>query len=116
MADRMGGLDPTEIVQAASAMKDQVSEFVAQASERLELDRRIRENPWAVLGVAAGAGFLLGGGLWPALRPMVKAATRAALSPSNLLAVAAAFGAMKAASGGDEESENGADVSTPTSH
>jgi len=113
MADKIGSMDPREIAEAVSAVKDQVVEAVQQASERLELDRRMNENPWMVLGIAAGAGFLLGGGLWPALRPLVKAAGRTALSPSNLLAIAAAMGAMRAAGGGDEDA---AEPTTPTSH
>jgi hypothetical protein len=116
MAERFGAFDPGEVAQAVSSLKDQVVEAAQQASERLELERRMRENPWVVLGVAAGAGFLLGGGLWPALRPVVKAAGRAAMSPSNLLAIAAAFGAMKAAQGQDE-AEAGADTeASTTSH
>jgi hypothetical protein len=62
----------------------------------------------AVLGVAAAAGFVLGGGLWPVLRPFVKAATRAALSPANLLAVGAAVGALRAAGTGEPMPETGA--------
>jgi hypothetical protein len=113
-ADGFGAVDPQEIAQAISAVKDQVWEAVQQASERLEIERRMRENPWMVLGVAAGAGFLLGGGLWPALRPFVKAAARTALSPSNLLAVAAAVGALKAAQG--EGREPAMEPPTTTSH
>jgi hypothetical protein len=114
MADRIGSMDPGEIAEAVSAVKDQVVEAVQQASERLELDRRMNESPWMVLGIAAGAGFLMGGGLWPALRPLVKAAGRAALSPSNLLAIGAAIGAMCAAGGGEEAAE--AEPAAPTSH
>lgn len=116
MADRTGAgaLDPGEILEAATTIKEQVTDAVQRASERLEVERRLQENPWMVLGIAAGAGFLLGGGLWPALRPLVKVAGRAALSPSNLLAVAAALGALRAtgADGEDLPDEAGA----PTSH
>ncbi len=114
MAERMGSMDPGEIVQAASAIKDQVADAIQQASERFEVERRMRENPWIVLGIAAGAGFILGGGLWPAMRPLVRAAARTAMSPSNLLAIAAAVGALRATAGEDEEL--GADVTGPTSH
>ena len=112
MTERMGSIDPGEIVQAASAIKDQVADAIQQASERLELERRMRENPWVVLGIAAGAGFVLGGGLWPAIRPLVRAAARTALSPSNLLAAAAAVGALRVTGGGAEDS----DVPSPMSH
>jgi hypothetical protein len=114
MAERIGSLDPSELVQAASAMKDQVAEAVQQASERLEVERRMKESPWVVLGIAAGAGFVLGGGLWPALRPLVKAAGRTALSPSNLLAIAAAFGAMRATGADGEDTSD--DMAEHTSH
>jgi hypothetical protein len=115
MTDRMTSMDPRELLEAAGAMKDQLGELVQQASERLEIERRVRENPWMVLGIAAGAGFILGGGLWPAVRPLVKSAGRAALSPSNLLAIAAAVGAMRAA-GAQEEDEMGTEPETPTAH
>ncbi len=113
MAQGIGSMDPSELLHAASTIKDQLAQAIEQASDRLELDRRVRENPWAVLAVAAGAGFVLGGGLWPALRPLVKTAARTALAPSNLLAIAAAFGAMRATAG-EDESPAGGDV--PTSH
>jgi|SRR5690349_17356034 glycine zipper-containing protein DUF883 len=114
MAERIGGIDPGEVAQAVTALKDQLVEAAQQASEKLEIEKRVQENPWMVLGVAAGAGFLLGGGLWPALRPLVKAAGRTAMSPSNLLAIAAAFGAMRAAQSAEGE-EQSADT-TPTAH
>jgi hypothetical protein len=113
----IGAMDPREIARAVSSATEQVVHAVQQASERLEVERRLNENPWMVLGIAAGAGFLLGGGLWPALRPIVKATARAALSPSNVLAIAAAIGAMRA-SQGDGAAERASDVtpSTPTAH
>jgi hypothetical protein len=102
-ADGFGAVNPQEIAEAISAVKDQLVEAVQQASERLELERRMRENPWMVLGVAAGAGFLLGG-------------ARTALSPPNLIAVAAALGALKAAQAGQPEAEPETEPPTPTSH
>ncbi len=114
---RIGGVDAGEMAEILGGLRDEVIDVVQQARERLELDRRMRENPWAVLGVAAGAGFVLGGGLWPALRPFVKAAGRTALAPSNLLALVAALGAMKAAQGQAGEGESaGTAPTTPTSH
>ena len=115
-ADGFGAIDPQELAQAASAVKDQVVEAVQRARERLEVDRRIQESPWLVLGLAAGAGFVLGGGLWPALRPIVRSAARAALSPANLLAAAAALGAMKATQR-EADAEAGPEVEPPpTAH
>jgi hypothetical protein len=113
MAERIGSLDPADLVQAATTIKEQLTDAVQQASERFEVERRLQENPWMVLGIAAGAGFLLGGGLWPALRPLVRAAGRTAMAPSNLLAIAAAFGALRA-TGADGEDRS--DEVPPTSH
>jgi preprotein translocase subunit Sec61beta len=89
------------------SVADQAREAWERFSEEVELDRRLRENPMAVLGVAAAAGFVLGGGLWPVLRPFVRAATRAALSPTNLLAIGAAVGAMRAAGQREESAAAG---------
>lgn len=115
MADRIDALNPADLVEAASAVRDQVVDAVEQAAERLEIERRMGENPWLVLGIAAGAGFVLGGGLWPALRPLVRAAGRTALSPSNLIAIAAALGAMRA--GASQADGAGVeDTPAPTAH
>jgi hypothetical protein len=115
MDDRIGGIEPGDVAQAVTALKDQLIEAAQQASEKLELEKRVQENPWMVLGLAAGAGFLLGGGLWPALRPLVKAAGRTAMSPSNLLAIAAALGAMRATQSSESDGETVTDT-TPTAH
>ncbi len=98
-------VDPTQVTETVNAVKDQLIDAAQDARERFEIDRRMRENPWVVLGIAAGAGFLLGGGLWPVLKPVVKAAGRTALSPTNLLAIAAAFGAARASSGRSDSSD-----------
>ena len=113
MADRIGKADPGEIVEAAAVLRDRVTALVQRASERLEVERHVQEDPWAVLAVAAGAGFVLGGGLWPALKPLVKMAGRAALSPVNLLAIAAAIVAVRP-SGTDDEGTS--DEPLPTTH
>ncbi len=95
--DQMGEVD-----EALRSLAEEASEAWKRFTTEIELDRRMRESPMTVLGVAAAAGFVLGGGLWPALRPFVKAAGRAALSPANLLAIGAAVGAMRAAGRDDE--------------
>jgi hypothetical protein len=96
-----GGLgDQGELRDVADALRelgDEAREALGRLAQELELERRIEENPLAVLGVAAAAGFVLGGGLWPVLRPFVKAALRTAVSPANLLTIGAAVGAMRAA-------------------
>jgi hypothetical protein len=90
--------DVTEMNETLRSLAEDAREAVSRFADEIELERRMRESPLTVLGVAAAAGFVLGGGLWPTLRPFVKAAARAALSPTNLLAVGAALGAMRAAS------------------
>lgn len=94
--------DMGEVGETLKSVTEQAREAVTRFAHEIELERRMQENPIAVLGVAAAAGFVLGGGLWPLMRPFVKAAARTALSPTNLLAMGAALGAMRAASGQDE--------------
>jgi hypothetical protein len=111
----MAGMEEMgDVNETLRSVAEQARELWGRFAEEVELERRIRENPLQVLGVAAAAGFVLGGGLWPAVRPFVKAAARAALSPANLLAVGAAVGAMRAAQGRDEELP--ADPGTPQAH
>jgi hypothetical protein len=102
----MGGMAGRDVGELTDALRDlgtEAREAIGRVAEQLEIERRMEENPMAVLGVAAAAGFVLGGGLWPMLRPFLKAAMRTALSPANLLAIGAAVGAMRAARGRDEE-------------
>jgi hypothetical protein len=94
--------DVGDVNETLRSVAEQARETWGRVAEEIELDRRMRESPLAVLGVAAAAGFVLGGGLWPLVRPFVKAAARTALSPTNLLAIGAAVGAMRAARSRDE--------------
>jgi hypothetical protein len=99
----MAGIEEMDDVnETLRGLAEQARDAWGRFAEEVELERRMRETPMAVLGVAAAAGFVLGGGLWPVLRPFVKGAARAALSPANLLAIGAAVGAMRAASSRDE--------------
>jgi hypothetical protein len=99
----MAGIEQMgDVNETLRSVADQAREAWDRFSEEVELERRMNENPMQVLGVAAAAGFVLGGGLWPLLRPFVRAAARAALSPANLLAIGAAVGAMRAASSDHE--------------
>ena len=89
-----------QMADVSDALRDlgvELREAMGRLAEDLELERRMQETPMAVLGIAAAAGFVLGGGLWPAVRPFAKAAFRTALSPGNLLAIGAALGAMRVA-------------------
>ncbi len=108
LKDQMGDIDET-----LRSLAEQARDAWGSFAREIDLDRRMRENPMAVLGVAAAAGFVLGGGLWPMLRPFAKAVGRAALSPSNLLAIGAAVGAMRAA-GRHEDVPPGPDA--PATH
>ena len=93
----MAGTDEmAEVGDAMRSVAARAQELWDRFAEEVELDRRMRETPMTVLAVAAGAGVVLGGGLWPVVRPLVKAAARAAMSPTNLLALGAAFGALRA--------------------
>lgn len=103
----MAGMGEADVNEALRTVAGQAREVWDRFSDEVELERRLRESPMTVLGVAAAAGFVLGGGLWPVLRPFVKAAARAALSPANLLAVGAAVGALRAAGSQDEVPEPG---------
>jgi hypothetical protein len=99
----MAGIeDMGDVNETLRNVAEQARDAWGRFADEVELDRRMHETPMAVLGVAAAAGFLLGGGLWPVLRPFVKGAFRAALSPANLLAIGAALGAMRAAGSQDE--------------
>jgi hypothetical protein len=91
-----------EMDEALRSVAGHARDLWHRFAEEIELERRMRETPMTVLAAAAGAGFILGGGLWPVLRPIVKGAMRAALSPANLLAIGAAVGAIRF-SGGSEE-------------
>jgi hypothetical protein len=88
--------------EALRGFGEEARDAIGEIAERLEIERRMRESPMTVLAAAAAAGFVLGGGLWPALRPIVRTAARAALSPANLIAIGAAIGALRAAGEPDE--------------
>lgn len=102
----MAGMEQAgDVNEAIRSVAEQARDAWDRFAEEVELERRMQENPMQVLGVAAAAGFVLGGGLWPLLRPFVKAVARAAVSPANLLAIGAAVGAMRAAGAHDEAPE-----------
>jgi hypothetical protein len=113
----MAGIeDMGDVNETLRSVAEQARDAWGRFSEEVELERRMRETPMAVLGVAAAAGFLLGGGLWPVLRPFVKGAFRAALSPANLLAIGAAVGAMRAAGSHDEVPDRAAGAGGAGTH
>jgi hypothetical protein len=101
----MAGMDEADVNETLRTVAAQARGAWDRFAQEVELERRMRETPMTVLAVAAGVGVVLGGGLWPVLRPFVKAATRAALSPTNLLAIGAAVGALRAATSEGEVPE-----------
>jgi len=101
----VGGVDVDEAGEVMRGYLEQARETVQRLAEELELERRIQESPLAVLGVAAAAGFVLGGGLWPVLRPFARSALRTALAPANLIAIGAAIGAMRAGASEERDRE-----------
>jgi enoyl-CoA hydratase/carnithine racemase len=109
----MAGGELGDMNETLRSVAEQARDTWDRFAERVELERRMRESPMAVLGVAAAAGFVLGGGLWPVLRPFVRSAARAALSPTNLLAIGAAVGAMRAASEGEESARPAGETPQP---
>jgi len=112
--DDTRGRNVDEASETMRTYANQARQAVEKLAQDVELERRIQENPLAVLGVAAAAGFILGGGLWPVLRPFARAAIRTALSPANLLAIGAAIGAMRATGGGAADGQLGEEA--PETH
>ena len=112
----MAGMGDTELNETLRTVAGQARELWDRFAQEVELERRMQETPLAVLGVAAAAGFVLGGGLWPVLRPFVKAAGRAAISPTNLLAIGAAVGALRAAGSQEEMPEQEPGPGTAGAH
>jgi hypothetical protein len=97
--ERAGGgeeVGAADLGSTLSALAAEARQAASRVAESLELERRMAENPFAVLGVAAAAGLVLGGGLWPVLRVFLRAAARTVLSPSNLLSLGVAAGAFHA--------------------
>jgi hypothetical protein len=115
MAERTS-IEPGEILAAVDALREQAVAGARRLADRFEVERRLREDPMGTLAIAAGAGFVLGGGLWPVLRPFARAAFRTLLSPQNLVAIAAAAGALKAASAQGEEGVEDAAPGGETAH
>jgi hypothetical protein len=113
VSDATKGMGVDEAGETMRSYADQARETVEKLAQELELERRIQENPLAVLGVAAAAGFILGGGLWPVLRPFARAALKTAFTPTNLLAIGAALGAMRAAGASSDDAGLGDETTAP---
>jgi ElaB/YqjD/DUF883 family membrane-anchored ribosome-binding protein len=56
--------DANEVLRSVA---EQARDAWSRFAEEVELERRMQENPMQVLGVAAAAGLVLGGRLWPEL-------------------------------------------------
>ena len=69
-----GQHDSHNVAQRVGALGDSAQQLLSEArgavgdlNQLLDLDGRIQRNPYGVLAVAAGIGYLLGGGLFTPL-------------------------------------------------
>lgn len=93
-----------EVRDQATALSKSVQTAVKDIDQVLE--RQMVERPYAVLGIAAGVGFVLGGGLSPMI-------FRRALGLGTKLAIDLALaGALGAAVNGNGEATNGGEGET----
>jgi hypothetical protein len=71
-----------ELGRDAKRVADDLHGIYTTATERVDLGRVYRDNPWLVLGAAAGVGYVLGGGLFtPLTARLLRLGTRALLVP-----------------------------------
>jgi len=54
-----------DVREQAHALSESVRDLMGEVTH--EIERQMRERPYMTLGVAAGIGFVLGGGLGPRL-------------------------------------------------
>src|SRR5690606_32068961 len=78
--------------RSVAELASELGSTAAALYERLDLPRQMREHPYRTLAVAAGVGYVLGGGLFtPLTAALVRVGARAALLPvlqSSILAAA----------------------------
>lgn len=71
-----------ELRHNARQVADDLRHIYSSASDRVNLGQLYRQNPYMMLGVAAGVGYLLGGGLFtPFTSRLLRIGTRAVLIP-----------------------------------
>lgn len=92
-AGKEGAVDgPRQGDRSVGEIASELGSTAAELYERLDLPRQMREHPYRTLAIAAGVGYVLGGGLFtPLTATLVRVGARAALVPmlGTLGAVAA---------------------------
>lgn len=74
----MGSQDERSVRDIASELGDAAVELY----ERVDIGRQVQEHPYRTLAVAAGVGYVLGGGLFtPLTGALVRVGMRAMLLP-----------------------------------
>ena len=60
----------------------EIAEAAAELYERLDIGRQLQEHPYRTLAIAAGIGYVLGGGLFtPLTGTLLRIGARAAMLP-----------------------------------
>ena len=86
--------------RSVAELANDLGSTAAELYERLDLPRQMRDHPYRTLAMAAGIGYVIGGGLFTPLTPtLVRVGARAALVPMR-----GTLGAM-AADEVDEENQ-----------
>jgi pilus assembly protein TadC len=68
--------------RSVSELAQELGSTAAELYERLDIARQIQEHPYRTLAVAAGVGYVLGGGLFtPLTGTLVRLGSRAMLLP-----------------------------------
>lgn len=68
--------------RSVSEIASEIGEAAMELYERLDIGRQLQEHPYRTLAVAAGIGYVLGGGLFtPLTGALVRVGARAALLP-----------------------------------
>jgi hypothetical protein len=71
------------LAEDAGALRDTLSSMASIVEERVDLDRRMRETPARTLLIAAGIGYVAGGGLFtPTTGTLLRLGTRFWLMPA----------------------------------
>lgn len=74
--------DAREVVEDSENLADDVGDMYERVRETASVREYYEKNPYAVLAAAAGAGYLLGGGLFtPFTKRIVKTGMKALVIP-----------------------------------
>ncbi len=81
--------------RSMSELAQDLGSTAAELYERLDIARQIQEHPYRTLAIAAGVGYVLGGGLFtPLTGTLVRLGSRAMLLPM-MQAAAESIGAAE---------------------